>query len=140
MKRLATLIVGFALIISLGCSTTPTPTDPCSWNRGYEYVVYNQQEFFQYLLGYNAMIRRRFTDQKHGWFKYGVDGDPNRQIVYINLFLDHKGWYLYGWYDATRKPGGKVWIETTTWVCDVEGNVIAPETTDGAWAEWTLED
>ena len=147
MKKLlgifAFLVFFFLILFSHGCTTlknSHVPTENlCDFREGYEYIAYDRKQFLDRLSGYNWVLQSRFKDQKDGWFLDGVDGDPNHQIVYINIFVEYKSWYVYGWYDATRTKDGHVWIDTTSWVCDIEGNIIAPKATLGDWAEWKLE-
>jgi hypothetical protein len=109
------------------------PADVCQNPIGYEYICYNSAECRQYLSGYAAIMKERFMAQEDGWFI--VDGDTQR--VDINLFYDHEGIYIIGYMVGTRH-GKRVWIDVTTWACDVELNLIEKPGTLGGWADWEL--
>jgi hypothetical protein len=109
------------------------PADVCKNPIGYEYVCYNTAECRDYLSGYAAIMKERFMAQEDGWFI--IDGDTQR--VDINLFYDHEGIYIIGYMVGTRH-GKRVWIDVTTWACDVELNLTAKPGTLGGWADWEL--
>ncbi|MHC4422229.1 MAG: hypothetical protein ACYS1E_16750 [Planctomycetota bacterium] len=105
----------------------------CQNPPGWEYVCYSTEECRQYLNGYAAMMKGRYVDQKDGWFI--EDGD--RQKVDINLFYDHEGIYIIGYIIGTRE-GDRVWLQVTTWTCDIELNLVEKPGTLGGYAPWTL--
>jgi hypothetical protein len=122
MKR---LLVGIILVAR--------PADVCQNPIGYEYICYSGDECREYLSGYAAMMKERFVAQDEGWFI--VDGDTQR--IDINLFYDHEGIYIIGYMVGTRHDK-RVWIDVTTWACDIELNLVEPPGSLGGWAEWEL--
>jgi hypothetical protein len=114
--------------------TSETPSNElCENPAGYEYTCYNFDECKQYLNGYAAVVKERFVAQKDGWFI--EDGDTQR--VDINLYYEFEGIYMIGYIEATRH-GKRVWMDVSTWVCDLELNLVEPPGTLGGWAEWEL--
>ena len=138
------LIVSILLLLSLlfGCATPRiahggTDTDLnslCENAPGYEYVCYSDEECHAYLEGYSQVIKERYMAQNRGWF---LDTGL-RQKVDVNLFYDHKGIYIIGYIIGTRE-GTRVWLQVTTWACDIEGNLIEPPGTLGGWSSWTIK-
>jgi len=110
------------------------PSKVCENPIGWEYVCYNTDECRQYLSGYAAIMKERFIAQEDGWFI--IDGDTQR--VDINLFYDHEGIYIIG-YMIGKRVGDRVWIDVTTWACDVELKLIEKPATLGGWADWELK-
>lgn len=140
MKKLLFIILFFLV----SCMSYQAPVKPdlvipdrppaiCQNPIGYEYVCYNSAECRRYLSGYAAVMKERFMAQEDGWFI--IDGDTQR--VNINLFYDHEGIYIIG-YMVGKRHGKRVWIDVTTWACDVELNLVEKPGTLGGWAEWEL--
>jgi hypothetical protein len=138
MKKLMFIIL-FFLVSCMSYQAPPVkqevtrPAAVCENPEGYEYICYNGGECRQYLSGYAAIMKERFMAQEDGWFI--IDGDVQR--VDINLFYDHEGIYIIGYMIGTRH-GDRVWIDVTTWACDIELNLVEPPGTLGGWADWEL--
>lgn len=137
MKKL--LMLGVFLLVSCMSYHAPGRVEPdeinCKHPKGWEYICYNSAECLSYMRGYGAMMKERFMAQEHGWF---VKGNPDVQTIYVNLFFDHKGFSIIGKHVGTRH-NDRVWIETSTMVCDIMGEEIMPLDTLGGWAEWRIE-
>jgi hypothetical protein len=123
-----------APVVGVSPQLSETPSNElCENPAGYEYICRSYGECKQYLNGYAAVVKERFMAQEDGWFI--EDGDVQR--VDINLFYDHENIYLIGYIEATRH-GKRVWMDVSTWVCDIELNLVQPPGTLGGWAEWEL--
>lgn len=139
MKKLKLFILaGVFFLASCMSYHAPVTTKPdnslCENPRGWEYVCYDTSECREYLNGYAAVFKERYQAQGDGWFT--EDGDKQR--VDINLFYDHEGIYIIGYIVGTRE-GDRVWQQVTTWVCDIEGNLVEPPGTLGAWSKWEIK-
>jgi hypothetical protein len=132
MKRTLALIV-FLLV---SCMAYDAPAaDICSDTVGWEYVCHDTKECRAYLSGYAAMMKERFYSQKDGWFV--ENGDT--QTIHMNLFYDHLSIYIMGKMVGTRH-NDRVWIDVTTWACDIELNLTEKPATLGDWAKWRIPD
>jgi hypothetical protein len=133
MKKMLVVVV-FLMVSCLGYEA-PAAEITCDNPVGYEYICYNSAECLDYLAGYGGVLRERFLSQKDGWF---TKGNKDVQTVHINLFFDHQGFSVIGKTVGTRH-NNRVWIVTTTMVCDIMGEILEPLATLDGWASWRIE-
>lgn len=120
MKRW--LIIAISAL-SIGCASVqaqPTKVEvPCDSTEGYEYYCYSNGECQEFLLGYAAIVKKRFVDQQFGWF---LKNGPV-QIIHVNLFMDHISTKLVGRMEA-ELVDNRIYLKYWGTFCDVELNVI----------------
>ena len=132
---------GCAVVLPLRETTAQSPTQvkhvgkgefDCINPEGRSYDCYTDEECREYWSGYNAVIQHRFDMlKKHGWY------DTPQQIVYINLWADHKELLFLGKIVAQKRMDGRIWmqmwLEVYNLQCELldksykEGYTIKPE-------------
>lgn len=112
LLALTLVVCGCAVVLPVGETTQPahqTVTGKgdfdCKTPEGRSYWCYNDEECFEYFNGYNMVLRDRFEMLR----KHKVLDKPV-QMVYINLWADHKELQFLGKMTGERKMDGRIWF------------------------------